>query len=210
MRHAHVNHRFFTATVFASAILFVATSAFAQKPERPVSPDKPHSKAVPPLHAAAAAPARPMAHPELFVEQLKKIGAEKKARWERLLRTALDLAVNLLSGNETNLLSGNRPELLSKNKTALLSGNSPELLSKNNPKLISENKAQILSGNNASLFSGNRISLFSGFKIEIHIENTGNNSGNHAPAAGPNPGRPMRPASTFQELQPTTPGPTAR
>jgi hypothetical protein len=125
---------------------------------------------------------RIFAQPGAMVEQLKKLGAEQKSRWEELLRV-LKLAVNLLSGNETNLLSGNRPELLSKNKAALLSGNSPHLLSGNRPKLLSGNKPEILSHNKTSLFSGNHISLFSGIKIEIHIENTGNNSGNKSHAS---------------------------
>jgi hypothetical protein len=127
-----------------------------------------------------ASPARPVTQHGALVERLKKLGEQQKSDWQELLRTALDLAVNLLSGNETNLLSGNRPELLSKNKTALLSGNSPELLSKNNPKLLSGNKPKILSGNKTSLFSGNHFSFFSNLKIDIHIENTGNNNGNNS------------------------------
>ena len=76
------------------------------------------------------------------------------------LGRALDLAVDLLSGNEADLLS--------KNNTALLSGNKPEILSGNNPKVLSENTTPILSGNSFSMFSN--------IKVEVHIDHSGNST----------------------------------
>jgi hypothetical protein len=104
--------------------------------------------------------------PDVAMEKVKALGEH--------LGRALDIAMELFSGNQADLLSknkmallsGNKPDLLSKNKAALLSGNSPTLLSGNAPKLLSENQTPIL--------SGNKISLFSNFKVEIHIENSGN------------------------------------
>ena len=87
--------------------------------------------------------------------------AEKaKALGEHLGR-ALEIALDLFSGNKA--------EILSNNKAALLSGNSANLLSGNAPKVLSDNTTPILSGNSFSLFSN--------FKIEIHIENSGNGAG---------------------------------
>ncbi len=80
--------------------------------------------------------------PSATLEKLEDLGTH--------LGRVLDIAVDLLSGNQTDLLS--------KNKTALLSGN--------NPKVLSENTTPILSGNSFSLFSN--------IKVEIHIENSGN------------------------------------
>ena len=77
------------------------------------------------------------------------------------LGRALDLAADLFSGNEA--------EFLSKNKTALLSGN--------NPKVLSENTTPIL--------SGNTFSVFSNIKVEIHIDNSGNNMAGPPRPAGP-------------------------
>jgi hypothetical protein len=162
--------------VCLSVILLAATSGFGQEQAPANNFPPPHFKPAPQLGNALN---RPFAHPEAIVDQLKKLGEQQKPGWEKLLR-ALDFAINLLSGNETNLLSGNKPELLSKNKAALLSGNNPEILSKNNPKLLSGNKPKILSGNKTSLFSGNHFSFFSGLKIEVHIENAGNNNGNNS------------------------------
>ena len=83
------------------------------------------------------------------------------------LGRTLDLAIDLFSGNGADSLS--------QNKTALLSGNSP--------KLLSENTTPIL--------SGNTFSLFSNIKVEIHIDNSGNNvtGGSAAPPAGLPPRR---------------------
>src|SRR5208283_248173 len=89
-------------------------------------------------------------NPSATLEKMKDLGAH--------LGRALDIAVDLFSGNQADLLS--------KNKTALLSGNSPALLSGNAPKVLSENTTPIL--------SGNTFSLFSNIKVEIHINNSGN------------------------------------
>ena len=145
--------------------------------------------------AAAAKPAPQ--HAAATMEKLRNLGAQ--------LRRALDIAVDLFSGNEADLLSknktallsgnsprllsGNEAELLAKNKTALLSGNKPAILSGNKTALLSGNKPAILSGNSPKvlsenttpIFSGNKFSLFSNIKIEIHIINSGDN--NRAPAA---------------------------
>jgi hypothetical protein len=184
--------------VFLSATL-LATASFGQQAAGPA-----HGP-MPPAWAGVA----PGVPPEEVLNHLKKYGDMQRKQWAELLRE-VELAVNLLSGNETNLLSGNKPELLSKNKAELLSDNKTELLSKNNPKLLSNNKTAIL--------SGNHFSFFSGLKIEIHIENVGNNSGNRndAPAA---PSRPERvispPQRTYapiqpmpQEMTPVRPNPT--
>jgi hypothetical protein len=172
--------------VILSMLLLPTTSTFGQAPDNSPNPFVAHSD---PAAQKKAPPHRPMLQPGAMFEQLKQLGAEQKDRYESILR-ALKLAVNLLSGNETNLLSGNRPELLSKNEAALLSGNSPKLLSGNKPKILSDNKPKILSDNQTPILSGNRFSLsiLSNLKIEIHIENTGNNSGNsgnHAPPPPP-------------------------
>jgi hypothetical protein len=156
---------------FAVAVMFssVATS-FGQQPAGPHDNPPPHQKpaAQPnPVH-------RPFAEAGAMLEQMKRVAVEQQKQWEPVLK-AIKLAATLLSDNEMNLLSGNKPELLSKNKAALLSGNSPELLSGNKPKIVSDNETKLLSGNKFSL------SILSNLKIEIHIENSGNNSGNNAP-----------------------------
>jgi hypothetical protein len=169
--------------VFLSATL-LATSSFGQQ-----APGPDHGP-LPPAWAGAV----PGVPPEEVLNHLKKYGDMQRKQWAELLRE-VELAVNLLSGNETNLLSGNKPELLSKNKAELLSDNKTELLSKNNPKLLSDNKQKILSNNKTAILSGNHFSFFSGLKIEIHIDNVGNNSGNRndAPAAPSRPERVMLP-----------------
>jgi hypothetical protein len=188
MRIHHKSFSAMTLSVFFSIIIFPAAASFGQEPERPLANPAPHHEpAAQPNHAP-----KPPAHPAALADQMKIFAERQKAQWEKMLSTALKLTATLLSGNETNLLSGNRPELLSKNKTSLLSGNSPELLSKNNPKLLSENKQKLLSGNKTAIFSGNHFSFFSGLKIDIHIENTGNNNGNNSgnippPPPGPAP-----------------------
>ena len=174
-------------TVFVSLIFWTATASFGQVSRYVADPARrtteliytqdQEKKANPNVPATT-----PPGQPGTIVEQLKQLAAQQKSRLDTLLR-AVELAFNALSGNETNLLSGNRPELLSKNNTSLLSGNSPELLSGNSPKLLSGNKPKILSDNQTPILSGNHLSLsiLSDIKIEVHIENTGNNSGNHAP-----------------------------
>ncbi len=187
MRFHLKNFSVMCLSAFVSVILMTAVSTFGQEPARPHDNLPPHQKQAAhpnnPVH-------RPLVQAAAIADQLKQLAERQKPRWEELLRV-LKLAANLLSGNETNLLSGNNPDLLSKNKAALLSGNSPTLLSGNSPallsgnspKLLSGNKPNILSGNQTPILSGNRFSLsiLSNLKIEIHIENTGNNSGNQAP-----------------------------
>ena len=90
--------------------------------------------------------------------------AEKLKDLGSQLGRALGIAIDLLSNNQADLLS--------KNKTALLSGN--------NPKVLSENTTPIL--------SGNTFSVLSNIKIEIHIDNSGNNTAGGA-AAQPSPRR---------------------
>ena len=107
--------------------------------------------------AKPTAPASPQ-ETATTAEKLKTLGA--------LLRGALDVTVDLLSGNETDLLS--------KNHTALLSGNNPKVLSGNNPKVLSGNSAKVLSENQTPILSGNTFSMFSNIKIEVHIQNSGN------------------------------------
>ena len=102
----------------------------------------------------AAAPAKPC---PAALDKVKALGTH--------LGRALDVALDLMSGNEADFLS--------KNKTALLSGNSP--------KLLSENQTPI--------FSGNTFSLFSNIRVEIHIENSGNSIAPQQPA---NPGTQTR------------------
>ena len=91
-----------------------------------------------------------------------------------LLGRALDVAVDLLSGNETDLLSRNKTALLSGNKPEILSGNKAAILSGNKPEILSGNKPAILSGNTTPILSGNTFSVLSNIKIEIHINNSGN------------------------------------
>jgi hypothetical protein len=120
--------------------------------------------------------AKPAPDKTVTMDKIKSLG-------EHLAR-ALDIAVDLFSGNEaeflsknrTALLSGNKPTILSGNAPNLLSGNAPNLLSGNAPKLLSGNATPIFSGNKAQILSGNSFSMFSNLKIEIHIENSGNNS----------------------------------
>jgi hypothetical protein len=122
---------------------------------------------------AAAKPSASKTDPAC--EKLKALGAH--------LGRALDIALDLFSGNQADLLSKNKAALLSGNKAALLSGNSANLLSGNAPKVLSENTTPI--------FSGNTFSLFSNFKVEIHIENSGNNVTPPQPSVVPNIRRPQ-------------------
>jgi hypothetical protein len=165
------------------------------------------------VSAAQPSPQRPAA----TIEKLKELGAQ--------LRRALDISVDLLSGNETDflsrnktallsgnkpeILSGNKPEVLSGNKAAMLSGNKPEILSGNKPEILSGNKPTVLSGNTTPILSGN--SFLSNIKIEIHITNSGNGAGappfaqpmmNPANARGPVRFTPTQP-SMQPSLQPT-------
>ena len=114
------------------------------------------------------------------VPQMRDLAAMHSNLMEKL-RGGFELAVELLSGNHTHLLSDIEAELLSNNKAALLSGNKPE----------------ILSNNQMPIFSGNRIEFFSNLKIDIRIENRGNNNGNHPGTADAgNAGHARRRAAT--------------
>jgi hypothetical protein len=119
------------------------------KPNTPSSPQKTATTSSVWTTITATTPASPQ-KTATTAEKLKTLGA--------LLRGALDVTVDLLSGNETDLLS--------KNHTALLSGNNPKVLSGNSAKVLSENQTPILSGNSFSMFSN--------IKIEVHIQNSGN------------------------------------
>ncbi len=140
------------------AILSIAQPGFAAEKAPP-----PAKK--PPVNADAA------------MEKAKALGEH--------LGRALDLAIDLFSGNQADLLS--------KNKTALLSGNSPKVLTGDNPKVLSENTTPV--------FSGNTFSLLSNIKVEIHIENSGN--GARPPQAGVRPNVPA-PAPSIRPAVPRT------
>jgi hypothetical protein len=130
-----------------------------------------------PLKAKKPAPSKPA--PKKLDPRMEKL----MAIGERL-GGALEIALDLFSGNEAALLSGNRANLLSGNT----------------PKVLSENQTPI--------FSGNRISLFSNFKVEIHIENSGNRAG--APPAVKPVGAPAVVNPSAQIYEPTriyTPSP---
>ena len=111
-------------------------------------------------HTAVPSPgaAKPCPRPTAAtMDKLKDLGGH--------LGRALDVALDLLSGNEANLLSNNN--------TALLSGNCPKVRLGDNPKVLSENRIPVL--------SGNTFSLLSNIKVEIHIDNSGNNTAGSAP-----------------------------
>ncbi len=206
MRHSFQVH---VVAVFLS----VATALSAGNGLLAAEPAKPAAKPAPlglqfritgqgvPTAARAARPAPQRA--ATTMEKLKNLGAQ--------LRRALDIAVDLLSNNEadllsknkTALLSGNEADLLAKNKTALLSGNSPKLVSDNATPILSGNKTPILSGNKTPILSGNTFSMFSNIKVEIHIENSGNN--NVAPGAT---ALPPRPSAVHTYVPPPTQTPT--
>lgn len=123
--------------------------------------------------------------------QMRDLAAMHSGLMDKL-RGAFDLAVELLSGNQTHLMSDIQADLLSKNKAELLSGNKAKVLSEISPTLLSGNKPEVLSNNQMPILSGNRVSLFSNLKIEIHIENSGNNNGNHPGGPGAPGAAPMR------------------
>jgi hypothetical protein len=131
--------------------------------------------------------------------KLKELGAQ--------LRRALDIAVDLFSGNEAELLSKNKTKLFSGNEAELLSGNKTKLLSDNKPKILSDNKPKILSDNSTPIFSENRFSLFSNLKIEIHINNSGNRP-MPGPAAQPVRGRASMTPSAMQPVPTFVPSAT--
>ena len=141
-----MRHAIFTS-VFA--VLFTLPAIVAAAQEKP------------PAHKPAAPKAPP-------ADKLKALGEH--------LGRALDLALDILSGNEAEFLSGN--------KAALLSGNSART------KAFNGEKPTVLSGNKMSAFSGNKIDLFSNIKlfsdikVEIHVHNSGTNSGNFSAKKG--------------------------
>jgi hypothetical protein len=142
--------------------------------------------------AEKAPPKPPHTKPDATAEKMKALGAH--------LGRALDIALDLLSGNEANMLS--------KNNAALLSGNSPTLLSGNSPTLLSGNAPKVLSENTTPIFSGNTFSLLSNIKVDIHIEKSGNNVAAPQRNAAPNARQPQgNPTLTPRR---TVPGPTAR
>jgi len=181
-----------TATLLADNRLFAAdqTAPAAAKPtvfQLPAIRDVYN----PPRTPSSIAVAKPSPQkPAAAMEKLKDLGAQ--------LRRALDVAFDLLSGNETDLLSRNKTALLSGNKPEILSGNEAELLTKNKtallsgnkPEILSGNKPAILSGNTTPILSGNTFSMFSNIKIEVHVYNSGNNV-----AAPPSAQPPVNPAN---------------
>jgi hypothetical protein len=225
------------ATVVLVAFsMSVAPVVAADGPEPAAPKAKPTAK---PDQKAEAKPAAQSPLAQLPVVQLigQLINAKDahKALLEKLSE-AMRVALNMLSGNQANLLSGNAPKLLSENSPALLSGNSPKLLSENETpilsgnrveaKQLSENNTHLLSGNTSKLLSdnktpvlsGNKISLFSDIKVEINMENIGNNNRQGGPAAngrGPagqaaNPGAPRGtnasvPGTFLPNIQPNQP-----
>jgi hypothetical protein len=152
------------AALLAGNRLFAADQA-ASAPARPGSNAWHPARGMPtPQRPPAAGNPDPQATAATLAK-LKDLGGH--------LSRALDLAVELFSGNEA--------ELFSKNNTALLSGNSPKVLTGKNPR--------VLSGNTTSLFSGNTLSVLSNIKVEIHIDNAGNTNTTGGATAQPALGR---------------------
>ncbi len=144
-----------TAALLAGDRLLAAERTSSPSPAKPSAVKPSYSNGnpyVPFSTGTSASYVKAAPSPTAALEKLKDLGAH--------LGRALDIAVDLFSGNEA--------ELLSKNKTALLSGNRPTILSGNNPKVLSENATPIL--------SGNTFSVLSNIRVEIHIENSGNNA----------------------------------
>jgi hypothetical protein len=191
-------------------------------------PDPAAPKAKPAAKPDQKAEAKPAAQSPLaqlpvvkLIGQLINAKDAHKALLEKLSE-AMRVALNLLSGNQANLLSGNAPKLFSENSPALLSGNSPKVLSENETpilsgnrveaKQLSENDTHLLSGNTSKLLSdnktpmlsGNKISLFSDIKVEINMENIGNNNRQGGPAV--NPGAPARQAANPGAQRGVAPG----
>jgi hypothetical protein len=158
------------------AALFVSLAAVPFAGQRLLAADKPAADTLPTLQATwQVSPTAIKETPKLAVKPPAKLLQPKAdATMDKLkdLRTHLGRALSIAC----DLFSGNEAELFSNNKAAILSGNSPALLSGNKP--------AILSGNTTPILSGNSLSVLSNIKIEIHIENSGNNHPPHAPAAG--------------------------
>jgi len=113
---------------------------------------------------------RPDAQTVPWVNKLKDLASPSKVPWDSVLKSVVDVAVKVLSGNETHLLSENEAELLSNNKPELFSGNRCKFLSENQPKLLSDNKPAILSGNQTPILSGNHVSVLSGIRLEFRVD----------------------------------------
>ncbi len=168
MRHT------FNVAILTSLLVLAAAICHAQplKPDKPAPPTKKPAMTSPQLFSTLTFGGLAQAKPAATSEKLKALG-------EHLAR-ALDITVDLLSGN----------------KAALFSGNSANLLSGNAPKVLSENQTPI--------FSGNKISLFSNFKVEIHIENSGNRAG-AAPSVKPVTATTLiRPSAPYLTPRPVT------
>ncbi len=144
--------------------------------------------------------------------------AEKVRLLGEHLGRALDIALDLFSGNTAEFLSNNKAALLSGNSANLLSGNAPNLLSGNaptcfpatrptcfpaTPNLLSGNAPKVLSGNTTPILSGNSFSMFSNFKLEIHIENSGNGAGG-LPGVRPTAPQVTRPRASRPVEQPSS------
>jgi hypothetical protein len=77
-----------------------------------------------------------------FQKPLGLPGAPKPP-WGNLGEVAVNVALHLLSGNNTNLLSGLDPVILARNKVNLLSGNKPKLKDSSPFSFMSGNKLEI-------------------------------------------------------------------
>lgn len=154
--------------LFAAAVVLTGVQALAQQPAGPAAHQPRHLEL--PGAKLAAKPhvvlPHAIAQPAAAIAKPKEVRGPQKPLWDRLLKSIVDVGIDLLSGNEAELLSNNEAELLSGNRAEVLSGNSPKLLSDNKPELLSRNQTLIL--------SGNRISLRPQIKVEIHISNSGN------------------------------------
>ncbi len=168
----------------AVAVTFSANAFASEKP----APKTPPAKPAPPQIKRVFPPPHGGLPPVL--KGLHE--AAKNVPWQQFGKPAVDVAAALLSGNNPKILSEILPEILSDNQTKLVSDNEAHVLSGNAPNLLSGNEPEILSGNKAEVLSGNHISILSNIKIEIHISETGNNSGNEVP---PPPRKPEPPKS---------------
>ena len=175
-----------------SVAVLLSLTAFFSTDQRLRASEPTSAKATRPSPSAAAASNTPRIYaPALGSAALNPTSPKTATTMEKLrnlgalLGRALDVAVDLLSGNETDLLSRNKTALLSGNKPEILSGNKAAILSGNKPEILSGNKPAILSGNTTPILSGNTFSVLSNIKIEIHINNSGNSP---MPGVMPQPG----------------------
>jgi len=68
---------------------------------------------------AVASPGTPM---QSLLARLKDLAKEQVAPWKGLITSAVDVGVDVLSGNEPEVLSGNKVTVLSGNRLSVLSG----------------------------------------------------------------------------------------